>query len=477
MSFKQFLAVIRARWLIVLIISMTLFTIVLVASLAVPKQYTSVGSVVIDVKSPDPLNGLVMPGGYAQAYIATQIDIIRSERVSKKVIDALRLRENPQLRQQWQDATKGQGVFDTWLSEILQKKLDILPAKDSTVITVAYTAADPNFAAAMANAFIQAYLDTAIELRVEPAKRFTALFEEQSRMARARLEKAQAQLSDYQRQNGLVANDERLDIENARLAELSTQLVAMQALMAESSSRKAQAGNSSIEVLNNPVVAGLKADLSRQEARLKELNARLGNQHPQVIELQANINELQAKIDTETQRVKQSVGINNSVNESRVGQVRAALEAQREKILKLKQTRDQAAVLMADVENAQKAYDILQARYSQTSLESRSDQGTVSILKVPTPPADASFPRVILFSVAALFFGLMLGVAAAMGREMSDRKLRSEDDIIATLDAPFMGVMPFAAEANRDRKAPVGLTLRIGKRGGGGMPELMAPSK
>ena len=475
MSFKQFLAVIKARWLIVLITSMTLFTVVLVASLSVPKQYTAVGSVVIDVKSPDPLNGMVMPGGYAAAYIATQIDIIRSERVSKKVIDALRLRENPQLRQQWQDVTSGQGVFDTWLSEILQKKLDILPAKDSTVITIAYTAADPNFAAAMANAFIQGYLDTAIELRVEPAKRFTALFEEQSRLARARLEKAQAQLSEYQRQNGLVANDERLDIENARLAELSTQLVGMQALMAESSSRKAQAGTSSIEVLNNPVVAGLKADMSRQEARLKELNARLGSQHPQVIELQANINELQARIDSETQRVKQSVGINNSVNESRVGQVRAALDAQREKILKLKQTRDQASVLMADIENAQKAYDILQARYSQTALESRTDQGTVSILKVPTPPADASFPRVILFSVAALFFGFMLGVGGAVAREMSDRKLRSEDDVLATLDAPFMGVMPIATEANRDKKAPVGLTLRIGKRSA--VPELMAPSK
>lgn len=475
MSFKQFLAVIKARWLIVLITSMTLFSVVLVASLIAPRQYTASGSVVIDIKSPDPLNGLVMPGGYAGAYIATQIDIIRSERVTKKVIDALHLRDSPQLRQQWQDATAGNGVFDTWLSELLQKKLDILPSKDSTVISIAYTAVDPNFAAAMANGFIQAYLDTAIELRVEPARRFSALFEEQSRLARARVEAAQGKLSEYQRVNGLVATDERLDIENARLAELSTQLVTMQAISAESSSRKAQAGTSSIEVLNNPVVAGLKSDLSRQEARLKELNARLGNKHPQVIELQANITELQVKIDAETQRVQQSVGINNTVNQSREGQIRAALEAQRDKLLKLKQTRDQATVLFADVENAQKAYDLLQARFSQTALESRSDQGTVSILKVPTPPANASFPRVILFSVAALFFGFMLGIAGAVAREMSDRKLRSEEDVLAILDTPFMGVMPVAPEARGDKKAPIGLTLRIGKHHNA--PELMAPRK
>lgn len=475
MSFKQFLAVLRARWLIVASISMTLFTVVLVASLVVPKQYTSTGSVVLDVKSPDPLNGMMMPGAFAGAYIATQIDVIRSERVTKKVIDALRLRESAQLRQQWQEATAGRGVFDTWLAELLQKKLDVMPSKDSTVITIAYTAVDPAFASAMANAFIQAYLDTAVELRVEPAKRFSALFEEQSRLAKERVEKAQARLADHQRDTGLLVTDERLDIENARLAELSTQLVTMQAIRAESSSRKAQSGSNSAEVLANPVVAGLKADLSRQEARLKELNARFGSQHPQVIELQANINELQAKIDAEAQRVKQSVGINDTVNQSREGQVRAALDAQREKIFKLKQARDQAAVLLADVENAQKAYDMLQARYSQTTLESRSDQGTVSILKVPTPPADASFPRVILFSVAGLFFGFMLGVAAAVGREMSDRKLRSPEDLDAIFDEPFMGVMPVAQEAAPDKKAPVGLTLRIGKRTS--LPELSAPAK
>lgn len=475
MSFKQFLAVLRARWLIVTSISLTLFTIVLITSLSVPKQYTSTGSIVFDVKSPDPLNGMLMPNGYGGAYIATQIDILKSERVSKKVIDALRLRENPQLRQQWQDATSGRGVFDTWLSELLQKKLDVMPSKDSTVISIAYTAVDPGFAAAMANAFIQAYLDTAVELRVEPAKRFSAVFEEQSRLAKQRVELAQTRLSNYQLETGLVATDERLDIENIRLAELSTQLVTMQAIRAESSSRKAQSGSNSAEVLANPVIAGLKADMSRQEARLQELNARFGSKHPLVIELQANINELQAKIEAEAQRVKLSVGINDTVNQSREGQVRAALDAQRDKIQKLKQARDQATVLLADVENAQKAYDLLQARYNQSSLESRNDQGTVSVLKVPTPPANASFPRVILFSAAGLFFGFMIGVAVAVGREMSDRKLRSPEDLQAIFDDPFMGMMPVAQDALREQKAPVGLTLRLGKRAS--MPGLNAPSK
>src|SRR5690606_11394619 len=126
---------------------------------------------------------------------------------------------------------------------------------------------------------IQAYLDTTIELRVEPAKRFATLFDEQLKGARERLEQAQGKLSAYQREKGLIASDERIDVENIRLSELSSQLVGLQSLTAESRSRQAQIGSSSTEVLNNPLVAGLKADLSRQEARLKELSSRLGPQH------------------------------------------------------------------------------------------------------------------------------------------------------------------------------------------------------
>jgi chain length determinant protein EpsF len=429
---------------------------------------------VIDIKSPDPINGLVLPGAIAGGYIATQIDIIRSERVSKRVINTLKLKESPQLRQQWQDATEGRGVFDTWLSEVLQKNLDVLPSKESTVITVSYTAVDPNFAAAMSNAFIQAYLDTTIELRVEPARRFSSLFNDQLKTSRERLEQSQTKLSEYQRAHGLIASDERIDVETMRLSELSSQLVGIQSLSAESRSRQAQAGNSSAEVLNNPVVSGLKADMSRQEARLKELSARFGSQHPQVQELQASIAEMAARIDAETQKVTRSMGLNNTVNESREAQARASLEAQRAKLLQMKATRDEAAVLLRDVENSQRAYDMMQGRYSQTNLESTSDQTNVSILKMPTPPANASSPRVILNSVAAGFFGLLIGMGAAVARELSNRKLRTEEDLLATLGATFMGIMPVAPGAITSKKLPVGAALRLPRNS---LRELAAPGK
>ena len=186
MTYKQFIAVIKARWLTIAISLIATVTIAVLASLLLPPKYKSTGSVVIDIKSPDPINGMVVQGNIAGGYVATQVSVIQSERVTRKVIKALRLDESPVMREQWADDTDSNGDFQAWLADILVRKLDVTPARDASVIDVTYTAADPKFAAAMAAAYIQAYLDTTVELRVEPAKRFSNIYDDQIKLARER---------------------------------------------------------------------------------------------------------------------------------------------------------------------------------------------------------------------------------------------------------------------------------------------------
>jgi succinoglycan biosynthesis transport protein ExoP len=461
MTFKQFVEIIKARRISVIATALSTIALIVGVSLVLPKKYTSTGAVVIDFKTPDPINGSLVPGAIAGGYLATQANIIKSERVVLKVIKALKLDQVPSMRQQWDEDTNGQGVYESWLADILVRKLEVTPAREASVINVSYTATDPQFASAMANAFIRAYMDVSAELRTEPAKRFSELFDDQTRSAREKLEKAQTRLSDLQNANGLLVTDERLDVENSRLAELSTQVVSLQTMSAESASRKNHAGANAIETLNNPVVAALKADLSRQEARLKELNAQFGPSHPQIQSLQANINELRSRIDVEVGRVTGSLGINNSVNLTRTAQAQLALQAQREKLLKLKAQRDEASVLVRDVENAQRTYDAMQARLMQMSLESQSNQTSISLLQAPTPPANASFPKFFLNTFVSVFLGGLLGIGLALLRETRDRKLRCEEDFEELIGRPLMGTMPSAVISNASQYLPVGLLVRL----------------
>ncbi|MDG0853993.1 chain length determinant protein EpsF [Roseateles puraquae] len=446
MNFVQFLAILRARYKLALGVFGVIVLVALVLSLVWPKSYTASASVVIDASKPDPLAAVLYPGGMNPSVIATQIDVIQSDRVAFKVVRNLKLTENPQIREQWQDATKGEGSIEQWLGTVFQRALDVKPSRESNVVTVTYKAADPKFAAALANAFVQAYLETNIEMKVEPARLYSSFFDQRAKEARDVLEKAQSRLSEFQKEKGIIATDERLDVENARLTELSSQYVGLQSLASDSVSRQAAArGNGADrmqEVLNNPLIAGLKADQARLEAKLQELTAKLGDKNPQVIETRANLAELKTRIDSETVKVGSSLGIANSINQQRAGEIKAQLEAQRAKVLQMKAVRDDGAVLVRDVENAQRTYDQVMTRLNQSTMESLATQSNVSVLSQAVAPITPTSPRLTLNMAVAVFAGTLLAVALVIAMEMLDRRVRSAEDVAQAVALPVLGVLP-----------------------------------
>ena len=121
MSFDQFLSILRARKWVALAVLLGVVGLTVAVSLLLPKKYTGTASVVIDAK-PDPVSALGLPVSATPGFMATQVDILQSERVALRVIRDLKLLDNPQLRQQWQEDTQGQGTIEQWLSAVLLKK-------------------------------------------------------------------------------------------------------------------------------------------------------------------------------------------------------------------------------------------------------------------------------------------------------------------------------------------------------------------
>lgn len=443
MSLQQFFLMLYARWRIATATLAVVVAATLVISLVMPKKYTASASVVIDSKGSDPVFGAMLPTLISPAYMATQVDIINSDRVATRVVKLLKLDTNPQTEAQWQEATEGRGSKERWLAEFLKQNLDVKPSRESSVINIGYTSGDSRFAAALANAFAQAYIDTTLELRVEPARQSATWFDERSRSLREALETAQNALSSYQREHGIVAVDERLDVENARLAELSAQLTAIQAQTVDSMSRQKHASGaqseSSPDVMQNPLVQSLKTEIARNEAKLTELSGQLGPNHPQYQRLKDETQALKGKLDAEVNRVVGALGTTSKVNQQRESEIRASLEAQKAKILKLKQERDDLAVLTRDVDTAQRAYDTVNQRLTQTSLESQVNLTNIALLNPATEPVNHSSPKLLKNLLIATFLGTLMGVGMSFLAEFIDRRVRSDGDLVAFVDSAFLG--------------------------------------
>jgi len=462
MSFSQLLSILVARKGILIWVFLVTVTTTTVVSFLLPKTYTATTSLVIDSKGADPITGLMLPATLMPGYMATQVDIIQSHNVALKVVGMLGIVNSPLAKSQFDKATKGEGDIRDWYADQFLQNLDIKPSRESSVIEISYQGADPKFAASLANAFAQAYINTNLQLKTEPAKQASAWFDQQIKGLRQNVENAQEKLSSYQKEHGIAFAGERLDTEAARLSELSSQLVMAQAQTYDSTSRQSQlkkgASSESPEILANSLIQGLKSQLAQAETRLADVSQRLGVNHPQYQTALAEVTNLRSNISAETAKTSSAVGQTARVSQQKESEIRAALAAQKERVLKLKSQHDEMAVLTREVEGAQRVYDLALQRFGQTNMESQSSQTDISILNPAVPPIKPSSPKILLNIVLSIMLGMLLGIGFAIAAEMLDRRVRSAEDLIQLLGLPVL------AELNKESKKSEGLLSKIHKQ-------------
>lgn len=439
MNLQQLLLILKARYRTTLYTMFIIMGLTLGISLILPPRYSTEADVVVDLRTQDPLAELAMFSA-DMSYLPTQVDIINSTRVVQKVIKALKLDQNQSVRQKWMEDTGGEGQLVDWLGPLLQKDLHVKPSRDSNVIMISYSSSDPAFSAAVANAFAQAYIDTNLELKTEPAHEYASWFKDQGKDLRGDLEKAQAKLSAYQQKHGIVITDERLDSENAKLTELTTQLATVEALTASAKSKQIAGVNTSAlpDVAQSPLIQNLKADIDRAEGKLQDAAGNYGKNHPQYKRMEAELSMLKERLAAETAHISSGFVASEDVGRDNAAQLRQMVEAQKQKLLEMRRQRDEADVLVAEVNSAQKAYDTVAARFTQTNLESRTTQTNISILTPAVAPIKPTSPLPVLYTAIAGVLGLFIGLGMAFLMEMMDRRIRTIEDVELGVGLPVL---------------------------------------
>ncbi|WP_343650470.1 chain length determinant protein EpsF [Herbaspirillum sp.] len=455
MNLSQFILILQAhRKVITLILSITV-VVALVVSLVLPKQYKATSSVVLNYKASDPVTGLVVAPQALPGFMPTQVAIINSPSVALGVVDALRLVDQQEVKDAYADDDHGDLDIRNWLAALLLKKLDAVASKESSVIDITFKAQDPQFAALVANAFAASYQKVSMQLKLDPTRKASSYFNDQVKVLRDAYEQAQAKLSKYQEEHGITNIDNRTDVETNRLNDLSTQLVMAQAAMSEAESRRRQAaaggGTESPDVNSNALIQTLKSNLAASEARFEQASKRLGVNHPDYLSAKAERDGLRAQLNAATASISSSVGTNATILAKREAEIRAEFEAQKRKVLEMNRTRDELAVLSRELDSAQRAYELTSQRFAQTNLEGQSNQSDISLLSAAVPPAQPSSPRIFLNLILAIFVGGILGVMAAVALELTNRRVRSEHDLVDELGLPVLGSISRPVTAQRRR--------------------------
>lgn len=480
MHFSQLMTILRARARLILGITACALVIGGAVTLVLPKRYDAVASVMVDVNGADSVWGANNPapatgGDKLTSVVSTHLDILGSPAVALRVVELLRLENDPRAAEllggsgvlawvlHWKaavidalndlfsggEAGEEEQSMKHWMADRLLSNMTPRANRDSRMIRLTYSSWDPEFAAAAANAFLNAYQETMLDLRVQPAKQSTKWFDDQVRKLKLDLEEAEARLAKFQQSKGIVATDERMDLENARLAEISAQLSMAESQSYESAAKERQirefmAGRSNDpppEVVSSHLVQQLRASLADREAKMGELAKRIGPNHPQYQAAANEARQIKQQLSEAMRSAANSALSGTGVAGQREGSLRSALERQRSRVLKLKEERNQLGALVRDVDNARRAYNTGVERMTQTRMDSQVDHANAPIVYSAAVPIRPSGPNKTLNLAIALAMGLGLGVGLALFTETVNRYVRSQEDIVEIVGVPVLAVL------------------------------------
>ncbi len=454
MDLNQFLLALRARRRAFFTVLAAVIVTALAIALIVPKNYVSSSTILIDARNEQQM-GVGAEGRSARAqagYLQTQVDLINSSRVAKRVVRDLKLAQVPGMREDYERYTGGQGTFEDWAAGELQKKLKI-DATASNVITVSFGSPDAKHSADVANAFAKAYLDTSLDLRTEPSREAAAWFEDQLKGLRTNVSQAQAKLTAYQKAKGITAVEERADLEMIRLTEISNQLLQARNATYDATSRYKHAqefiGNASTgatvasdglpEVMGNAAVQSVKAALLAAEARLEQSASDLGPNHPVYQRNVSEVQSLRQKLAGEMKKVV--TGLSNAAVQTRrrEEELKSAYAAQQERLLAMRDARVEMAVLARDVDNAQRTYDAALQKWLTSKVDSRAQATNIALLSPAVAPLEPRSPKLGLISGLSVLVGLLLAAGVVFLLESLDRRVRSRGDLESRLAVPSLG--------------------------------------
>jgi polysaccharide biosynthesis transport protein len=423
LSVTSLARVLIARQKVIAAFTLTSIVAALLLVLMTPKTYVASTELIIDGKGQDPVNGQVLPARLLSGYIATQVDIILSRNVANKVIDTLQLTKTDtfpdSLRKEFAGLKPGDAPSRQALLTYLKERLTVIPKRDSSVLSISFKASDPELAAQLADAIAQAYARTNLELRTEPAKQITHWYEQQLAELRTNLVNKQNVLSLYQEEHHILPNTDRLDLENAKLSELS-----------------------SMQILDNTQIRKLFDSLTVAQAKLAEQATQVGENHPQYRQTLGEVESIKREIQNTLKLASGGVRSSMELSQSRERQLEAEVAAQKQRVLSMGRSRNQLNLLEQEVENAQSAYDAALARMSQTQLESRVALTDIAVLNTASANSKPTSPKALMTLFLSMITGLLLGTATALCWEWIDRRIRGVEDLEHHLGLAVLAYIP-----------------------------------
>jgi capsular exopolysaccharide synthesis family protein len=486
----------KRKWLVItafvlIVASTALFTFTM------DPVYEATAKIVIEKENPNvvSIEEVFALDAADSDYSQTQFEILQSRTVARKVIERLDLGNTEEFNPAPKDdaiSTVKQALreaidsfkiavrsiltpkdkleqalaeeSDSRLVDNFLSRLTIDPVRNSRVVNVRFKAKDPVLAARIADTVTQVFIELGLETKLMAVQDAVSWLSNRIQEERAKVEEAQMRFQKYKEENSIITNfsSGTEQVTQQKLAELNSKAIEAEAARVEAETRYNQTKgissnslDSVAEILASPVIQSIKASEMSVQNSLAEMSKKYGANHPQIIAIKAELNELSKRKTAEVQKIVQSLKNNFELAMAKERSLKEALSSQEQGALSLSKKSIQYGVLQREAESAKEVYDLLVKRFKETTLTENMKTVNVRVVDKAETPTQPIKPRKAMNMLLALVLGITAGTGLAFFAEYLDNTLKTPDDVARFLHTPYLGMIPSIVDIASNSMAEV----------------------
>lgn len=453
--------------------------LVLIFSLLVPKSYTTEIKVIAGNSSAVPssngdssnsqlpvLNALLAASGVQSA--ETYVELFQETPVAQQVSQTLGLNMS---------------------AHQLLDHISVRPITNTSIIDLAVTWSNPKTAAMVANTFGSVVVDRQRQLVSSQAQQAIEFLKTKLPDAQKTMHDAQTKLANFEASHHITDINAQTQSYISSLATLDgnigkTQADEQQAKAQLASVQSALAHTSptitgGTTVATNPVLQQLQTQLSQVDVQLKTAEKQYTDQHPTVVGLKQQEQQLRNEIARQQSTV---VANTNTVPnplyqqlQQQQAQYSAQVAADQAQLGALSHQRDQMnptlrnlpaqAAVLADLQrNAQSAQDVytaLQQKFNNANIARDTALSDVTVTQPASPSSARVTPNILLNLVLGVLLGLTLAIVGAFVIDYLDGSIKDEREVEEELALPALAQIPLVRMRNGVAALPWVRTLTI----------------
>jgi len=336
----------------------------------------------------------------------------------------------------------GAGDFRRWGAQRIISATEVRVVEGSNILEISYEAPNPEVAKTIAGLLREAYIDASLRFRTDSAGRTADWYREQSNRAQTSLAAAEAAKSKFEKDNSIVLVPGGGESESTKLAGLQAAVMA---------ARGGETVTASQQLLpaSNGIVDQLKFQLATLNDQIGMAGEKLGLQHPSYKALVMRRDQLSVQLSREIATARATTAAQTGASRQTVAQLDADYNAQRAKVLGMKDKLDQLAQLQREVDLRRAQYEKAAARTADLRLESNVSESGLVILGDAIGSSKPSFPNWPQITGLSVAFGMALGVALAVFTELLARRIRGTEDLAYASKSPVLAVIADVAPSPR----------------------------